>query len=436
MSAELIPLYQAHVAELTREAEAALGATGFDALAIHSGSLTKRTEFDDQYWPLRPVPQFEHWAHLGWPECALHLVAGRRPRLLVVRDRSFWERPREPDWSFLTAALEVVELEAEQMKEQLAGRKTAFVGENRARAAEWGLEAINPAALMEQLDELRVFKTEYEVACLAEANRVAARGHQAVRDAFAAGVRAELELHLLFLGATGQDDSETPYKNIVAVGAAAAILHHVHYEKRPGNGRSLLLDAGASHRGYASDITRTYVAPGEDAGTQAFAGLIERMETMQRALVDSVRVGRPYEDLHDEAHQRLGALLVDAGLVKMSAEACVETGISRMFLPHGLGHSLGLTCHDAGCAKIRPRQENAWLRNTRVIEPDQVFTIEPGIYFIDTFMEELRAGPHASAIDWAQVEALKPFGGIRIEDDVVVLEDRVTTSKNLTRQVL
>jgi Xaa-Pro dipeptidase len=288
-----------------------------------------------------------------------------------------------------------------------------------------------------RLDELRVFKTPYEIACLAEANRIAALGHRAVRDAFLAGERRELDLHLLYLGATRQDDAETPYKNIVAVGAASAILHHVHYRRDASAARSLLLDAGATCRGYASDITRTHVALDGTEEATLFAALLEGMERLQRALVEGVRVGRPYETLHDEAHVRLGALLEETGVVRMSAEACAASGVSRMFLPHGLGHSLGLQTHDVGCAKIRPRAENAWLRNTRVIEPGQVFTIEPGLYFIDTFLSELRGGPHGGAVDWRKVEALAPFGGIRIEDDVVVLPDgAVTRSENLTREVL
>ncbi len=434
-------LYLAHLDSLAARTAGALAVAGYDALVIHSGSLAKRSVFDDQYWPLRLVPQFAHWAYLEWPESALIFRPGENaPRLLAMRDLSFWERHREPQWDILRGALDIVEVNThEAIAQAVKGLgKVALVAENVARGVDWGIpeKDINPPALLTELDELRVHKTPYEIYCLTEANRRAALGHQAVKEAFFAGERSELRLHLRFLEATGQDDSETPYKNIVAVGANASILHHVHYQQQPGGAPSLLLDAAASYRGYASDITRTYVAPSGDAG-QLFAGLVEQMEQLQQALVGQVKVGRPYESLHDEAHQRLSQVLVDAGLVRMSPEACLETGISRMFLPHGLGHSLGLTCHDVGCAKIRPRADNPWLRNTRTIEPEQVFTIEPGLYFIDTFMEQLKHGPHGNQIDWKKIQALAPYGGIRIEDDVVVLPDGdVTTSDNLTRAVL
>src|SRR5207302_1123816 len=83
-----------------------------------------------------------------------------------------------------------------------------------------------------------------------------APGHEQLRTLFASGDRAELELHLAFLGTTLQDDAETPYKNIVALGKHAATLHHISYEKRAAPAQSLLLDAGASFSGYCSDITR------------------------------------------------------------------------------------------------------------------------------------------------------------------------------------
>ncbi|MCK6550207.1 Xaa-Pro dipeptidase [Myxococcota bacterium] len=440
-SPELVAQYRAHVESLTKRASAVLAAEQLDAMVVHSGSLVKRSEFDDQYWPLRTVPHFQHWAHVDWPECAIHLVAGQRPRLLFQRDRNFWERPREPDWTLLGSALELVEVTSTKTMASLLGdtSKLAWVGENTKRATEWGIDAsrVNPKGLLAGLDELRVFKTPYEITCLRVANQIASRGHAIVRDAFLAGERSELKLHLLYLEATSQDDPETPYKNIVALGETASILHHVHYRRTPIDASSLLLDAGATYQGYASDITRTYVARGDAASNVLFGELISKMESLQKALVAGVKVGRPYETLHDEAHDRLGAVLTELGIVKMSPEECVESGVSRKFLPHGLGHSLGLQTHDVGCAKIRPRDDNPFLRNTRTIEPGQVFTIEPGVYFIDTFMDELRGGPFQTAIDWQKIDALRPYGGVRIEDDVVVLADSsVTTSDNLTRETL
>jgi Xaa-Pro dipeptidase len=255
-----------------------------------------------------------------------------------------------------------------------------------------------------------------------------------VRDAFYAGDKSELDLHLLFLATTLQDDPETPYKNIVALGENASTLHHISYRKKA-NARaveSLLVDAGAACNGYCSDVTRTYVK-GAGATADAFGDLLGRTEAMQQRLCAGVVAGKPYESLHEEAHRQIGEILSAIGIAKVGAEEAVQSGISRAFFPHGLGHSLGLTCHDAGCAEIKPKANNPFLRNTTTISVDQVFTIEPGIYFIDMLLGPLRHGANAARIDWNLVDALATLGGIRIEDDVQVLDGGL---RNFTRDHL
>ncbi len=439
---DLEPLHREHTGVVAAGYARALAATGWDAVVVHAGSARRRTEADDQYWPLRATPHFQHWAPLAEPDAALVVRPGRRAVLARVRVTSFWEKPGVPEREHYAGAFDHAWLDApEDLRGLLPPGRVAFLGDDGARAVGWGIapEAVNPRALVAALDQLRVRKTGYEVACLAEANRRAAVGHDAVLAAFRGGAATELDLHLAFLQATRQDDPETPYKNIVAVGANAATLHHVSYGKRPladapGGGQSLLLDAGATCEGYCSDITRTWVR-GTGAAADAFAGLVAAVEAMQLALCASVRVGRPYEDLHDEAHVRVGRILAEAGVVRMDPDEAVRSGVTRCFLPHGLGHSLGLQCHDVGCAVVRPRPDNPFLRNTSVITEGQVFTIEPGVYFIDGLLRPLREGPHGGAIDWSLVDALAPFGGIRIEDDVVV-EGGAAVIRNLSREHL
>ncbi|MDX1550745.1 MAG: M24 family metallopeptidase, partial [Lysobacter spongiicola] len=115
-----------------------------------------------------------------------------------------------------------------------------------------------------------------------------------------------------------------------------------------------------------------------------------------------------------------------SGVLDMSPESALETGVSAKFFPHGIGHYIGLQVHDVGGflesdrgGKIEPPDGHPYLRLTRVLEPGAVVTIEPGIYFADLLMEELRSGEHAGAVNWDKVDALRPYGGIRVEDDVV-----------------
>ena len=158
------------------------------------------------------------------------------------------------------------------------------------------------------------------------------------------------------------------------------------------------------------------------------------LDAAQRRLAGGLRVGLSYEDLHDESHREVAAVLRRAGVVVTTEEEAVASGVTRAFYPHGLGHSLGLQTHDVGCGLRPPRTENAFLRNTTDVTPGQTLTIEPGIYFIDALLAPLRADARAARlVDFRLVDALAPLGGARIEDDLLVLASGV---RNLTREEL
>jgi Xaa-Pro dipeptidase len=193
-----------------------------------------------------------------------------------------------------------------------------------------------------------------------------------------------------------------------------------------------LIDAGAQYRGYASDITRTYAAfPGR------FADLVEAVDSAQRALCGEIVAGRDYREVHLSAHHRLGAVMHAIGLTKVSGQAALELGVTGVFFPHGIGHLLGLQVHDVGGvmgdAQGHERQRpegHPYLRLTRMLEPGVVVTVEPGIYLIDSLLAAAHADKRRAHIDWAVVEELKPFGGVRIEDNVVAT---ASEPENMTR---
>ena len=211
----------------------------------------------------------------------------------------------------------------------------------------------------------------------------------------------------------------------------------LHYTDRdrlpPAQRRSFLIDAGASFGGYAADITRTYSAIDDD-----FAAMIRAVDAAQLKMCDAVRAGTDYRQIHLDAHLALAGILADFGVITTSAEAAVASGVSSAFFPHGIGHGIGLQVHDvAGFAEsdrggsIPKPDGHPYLRLTRVLQPGMVVTIEPGIYFIDMLLDELKARGLADAVDWTRIEAFKPYGGIRIEDDVVCTS---ASPINLTRK--
>ncbi len=429
-TADLNALRAAHLDELSRRYARVLDECSLDAVVLHSGLRRPRREWDDQYWPLWPVPHFAHWLPLAHPECLIVVEKGKPPRFVRWVDESFWEQP--PVEEVAPEGFEVVEVrDPEKAGQHLPGGRSAFVGE--AGAAVWSAfadERRNPPALIAALERERTRKTAYEVECIAEANRRAARGHKRVAEAFQANDLSELQLHLAYLAVTEQDDPETPYKNIVAKGEHAATLHHVTYTRRAASEQSLLLDAGATFRGYQSDVTRTHVrGVGETA--ERFRALVAGVDALQQRLCAAVQPGTPYEALHDRSHVELAGVLREIGLVKLSVEEAVASGLTRAFYPHGLGHSLGLQTHDVGCALVKPRRENPFLRNTSPIAVGQVFTIEPGCYFIPALLRPIVDTKVGAAVDWEGLERIAYFGGVRVEDDLFVGESGV---RNLTRE--
>ncbi|HXA93873.1 MAG TPA: Xaa-Pro dipeptidase, partial [Steroidobacteraceae bacterium] len=267
---------------------------------------------------------------------------------------------------------------------------------------------------------------------LREASRLGVRGQAAAARAFATGA-SEFDIQLAFLEACGLREQELPYNTIIALNEGAAVLHYQVLERRPPRERhSLLIDAGAEFAGYASDITRTHSYADAD-----FAALIRNFDDVQQSLCASVHAGIDWRDVHLSAHRLVAELLHEADITTCDAEEAVDTGVSSVFLPHGIGHLLGLQVHDVGGLMRTPEggeiprpDGHPYLRLTRILEPGFVVTMEPGIYFIDQLLEPARHDARASRINWSRVASLHKFGGIRIEDDLAV---SATGSENLTR---
>jgi Xaa-Pro dipeptidase len=429
-------VFSAHLQVLCARADAALAATGYDAMAIHSGRATYRF-LDDREVPFVANPHFRHWAPVsGAADSWVWYAPGSKPLLLLHRPADFWHAATPlPDGSW-TAGFELRLIETPEAARALlplAGKRVAYLGECAEAQADWGFAAVNPASLLNRLHHARAVKTAYELECLRAATQRGVRAHRAAEAAWRAGC-SEFDTHLAYCAAAGQTESELPYGNIVAFDRHAAVLHYQHLDRAaPTRRHSFLIDAGAQERGYACDITRTYAAEDQTE----FGALVAALERVQLGLCDRVRPGVDYRDLHLAAHHAIAGVLHDCGLVSLDAEAAVATGVSSVFFPHGIGHLLGLQVHDvAGLAAgpeggERPRPAgHPFLRLTRVLEPGFVVTIEPGLYFIDLLLERARAGEHARHIDWRAVERLQPCGGIRIEDDVACTHG---APENLTR---
>jgi Xaa-Pro dipeptidase len=416
-------LYLDHLATLQRHAENALERTGFDTLLIASG-IEKYAFLDDRPYLFQANPHFKHWLPLTQhPHSWLAVRPGRKPRVVYFQPDDYWHvPPSAPSGEWVDAVELVVIREPEDAVKALADvvtPRTAIVGE--ADAALPGLVPNNPEALLNLLHWARGVKTPYELAQMRAAQRRAVPAHIAARQAFLSGA-SEAAIHRAYLVASGHTDRDLPYTNIIGLNEHAAVLHYQYQdESPPAESRSFLIDAGAQVNGYASDITRTWAAPGHDE----FAALVAAMEAEQLGLVDEVREGVDYRDIHLSAHRRTARVLRGAGIVNMSEEAMVAEGVTKPFFPHGIGHLIGLQVHDVGgfmaseTGGVADKPDgHRYLRLTRPLQAGMVVTIEPGLYFIPLLLRELRASPHAAQVDWDAVERLSRYGGVRIEDDV------------------
>ena len=432
-------LYREHLQTQCLRADTALARAGFDHLVVPSGTLHYQV-FDDRDYAYAVNPQFKAWVPLVRnPGSWLVYTPGHRPKLVYLQPFDYWHVvPEAPNGYWVEHFDIVVIRKPEEALQHLPARdkhgdpaRCAILGEPQSAIA--GFVPNNPPAVVNYLEYHRAYKTAYEIAMMREATRKGVRAHRAAEAAFRNGA-SEFDIHLAYCAAARQDANQLPYGNIIALNENGAVLHYTELGLEPPREiRSFLIDAGASHHGYACDITRTHAR--DTAGE--FQALIDAVDAAQLALCDQVRNGVDYKQLHLDAHLALAGILRDFGISRLSPESAVETGVSGVFFPHGIGHGIGLQVHDvAGFAEsdhggtIPKPEGHPYLRLTRVLEPGMVVTIEPGIYFVGMLLDGLRQGPHADAVDWARVDAFRPFGGIRIEDDVVCTDDAPV---NLTR---
>ena len=432
---DLHPLYAQHLATLKSRADAALARAGLDHLVIAAGEPSMQF-LDDRPYPYAVNPHFKHWLPVTKaPGSWLVYTPGQRPKLVYLQPHDYWHVVPEAPAGYWVEHFDLVVIrEAADASAHLPKdtARCAIIGE--ANVAAHGIAPSNPQAVLDYLHWLRSIKTPYELAMLRVASKIGVRAHRAAERAFREG-KSEFDIHVAYLAAARQTDNELPYTNIIGLNEHAAILHYMDLAHAPpAHLHSFLIDAGASFHGYASDITRTHAA----RGAEEFQSLIDAVDAAQRSFVAKVRAGQSYPELHIHAHHVLAGILKDFGIIRTSAESAVESGVSSTFFPHGLGHPIGLQVHDvagfqasdAGGTIARP-PGHPYLRMTRVLEPGMVVTIEPGLYFIDLLLAELKAKPAAKDVDWAKVDAFRPYGGIRIEDDVVCTDG---DPENLTRE--
>jgi len=430
-------LYPAHITELQHRVTTVLSRENFDGIVIHSGQEIK-VFLDDYSYPFKVNPHFKHWLPLvDVPNCWLIINGKDKPVLIYYQPVDFWHKVVELEDNFWNEFFDIKVLNNAADVEKLLPydkKGYGYIGSHIEVAKALGFDIINPEGVLSYLHYHRAYKTPYEQECLRQSNALAVKGHKAAKQAFLQG-QSEFDIQQSYLKAVHHTDNETPYGNIVALNRNASILHYTALERDvPQAHRSFLIDAGANFHGYASDITRTY-----SFKRDRFAELVTRMDKLMLNAVDGLKPGLSYVDLHIATYRDIGNVLSEIGVINVDGDVAAESGIVSTFFPHGLGHHLGLQTHDMGGfmadergTHINTPKEHAFLRTSRMVEVNQVFTIEPGLYFITSLLADLKKSKNSGMVNWDTVEEYRPFGGIRIEDNIIVHQSH---NENMTRDL-
>ncbi len=306
-----------------------------------------------------------------------------------------------------------------------------------------GLSALTDDEMLAIID-LRLYKDEHELAAMRRAAKAGVAGHLAVMKAIAPG-KNEAQIAAAMFEALVAHRCNTSFSPIVTV--HGEVLHAGGFVYDLHEGNLLLCDSGAEEPGgYASDITRT--SPVSGSFTSIQRALYDTVLRAERECIAACVPGRRYRDVHDLAGSIICEGLVEAGLLKGNPAELSERRAHTLFMTHGVGHLIGLDVHDmedfgdlAGYERGRERRPafgDKFLRLDRDLAPGMAVTVEPGIYFVPALWGESSiTDPFADCVSRDMVDQLlgAEFGGIRIEDTIVVREADAGGPENLTAEL-
>ena len=297
---------------------------------------------------------------------------------------------------------------------------------------------VDTETLTDAITYCRCIKTEQELDFMREAARVNNLAHLEVMKTLKPGMY-EYETKAIFDYHQQKHGLLQPaYSGIHAAGVNSAILHYTENNQRIKKGDLYLIDAGYEFKGYASDFTRTYPAGGRFSGDQA--AIYQIVLNALNKTIEAVTPGVKMEELHLAACRIILHGLKEIGLVKGDIEEMMEKNIFALFFPHGLGHFLGLDTHDVGGypkgVERIDRPGIQYLRVRRELMPGMAITVEPGIYFIPALLKPALEDPEkASYLNTGKVEKMLDFGGIRIEDNLIITENGSMNLTNVPKEI-
>lgn len=269
---------------------------------------------------------------------------------------------------------------------------------------------IQSPEIKEALAACRLIKCDDEVKLMQYAVSITKAAHAQVECECVPGMKesqldgifqAYLRRHMCYF---------TSYPSICATGKSGAILHYNYltHDRTVGPHDMILLDMGAEFYGYAADITRSF--PSRKPMSDDQQHIWTAVKEAQSLGISKIEPGISWSKICDAVKTSLTASLQKLGLLGLLRSNENNSDVIDMFMPHSLGHHLGLDVHDGH-------------KNPDILKTGMVLTVEPGLYFIDVKMKELEHEPYKSIVNFDVLDRFRTFGGVRIEDNVLVTEN-------------
>ena len=420
-----------------------------DGLVVLLGNENAPMNYAANLYPFRQDGSFRYYTGQDLPGLALVLDTEAGTATLYGQDATLEDRVWNGDTDSLTDLAAQAGIESTAAPDALAdavaaaraaGRVVRVLPPYRDRqrlrlAALLGTapDAVEPSpSLVDAVIAQRLVKTDAEVAEIERAIEIAAEMHLTAMWMAQPGA-TEYEVAAALEASARSHGSHPSFPPIVTT--RGEVAHHTASGHVLEAGDLLLHDAGcvAPETGYCSDVTR--VSPVGGTFSERQRAVYEIVLDAQTAAIEVCAPGVSFRDVHDLAALRIADGLVGLGLLRGTPEAIVEAGAHAAFFTHGLGHAMGLDVHDleglgedrVGYADEATRSTQfgtQYLRFGRALRPGYVMTVEPGVYFNAALLEQWRGEKrHADMIDYDEALRWVGFGGVRIEDNVLITED-------------
>ncbi len=418
-------------------------------LLLILGNENSPVNYEDNYYPFRQDSTFLYYAGLNMPHLALVLDCSQRKAILFgdnpTIDHIVWMGPQHSmpelaekvginDTSSFANLGQIIQ--AAQQKGQKIHYLPPYRSLNKIRLGQLlnqTLEQVEQGMsldLVKKIIEQREIKGPEEIEEMSKAVTLSGRMHEAVMQRSKPGLK-EADMVGVLHEIASAEDCQLAYTAILTVNGQT--LHNHHYHNTLLEGQLLLGDFGAASRmQYAGDITRT--CPVSKSFSRQQKEIYQIVLDTEVQAIESLKPGISYREVHLNAAKNIVNGLKDLGLMKGDTEEAVQEGAHALFFPHGLGHMIGLDVHDmenfgedhVGYGADYSRSSQFGLKSLRLakeLKEGFVLTVEPGIYFIPELIDRWQSQKHGEAfINYSALEAYRTFGGIRIEDNVLVTD--------------